>query len=309
MLRAMLHDVTSRFSRLGAFALTLISSAALAQPGPVVVIPVPSQGVTEAIANAIMEAVPNGLGQVVEDREVVGVTDPERVGAIIACADNEPCLGEQIRLSGGAFGILVSMGVEASTIALQPRVAGNGSALGEPTVVAEVTLDDATALQGQLSEAFATIATQLPAPPPPPAPTTLLVATNIDGANVSIDGEVIGQTPLPPVEVSAGGHTLSVTRPGFLPYNRALEISEEGLRTNVELEPDPEFASRLAEEDRAAAEQFIVADEESDSILEKWWFWTAVGVVVVGAAIGIGVAASGGESTPEGFEVPSIPLP
>lgn len=38
----------------------------------------------------------------------------------------------------------------------------------------------------------------------------------------------------------------------------------------------------------------------STSIVEKWWFWTLLGVVVVGAGVGIGVAVSGDESAPNG---------
>ena len=34
--------------------------------------------------------------------------------------------------------------------------------------------------------------------------------------------------------------------------------------------------------------------ELDNRIVKKWWFWTIIGVVVVGAAVGIGVGASGG---------------
>ena len=34
--------------------------------------------------------------------------------------------------------------------------------------------------------------------------------------------------------------------------------------------------------------------ERDNRIVKKWWFWTIIGVVVVGAAVGIGVGASGG---------------
>ena len=43
-------------------------------------------------------------------------------------------------------------------------------------------------------------------------------------------------------------------------------------------------------------------DESADgpALYETWWFWTIVGVVVVGGAVGIGVAASGGETMQPG---------
>ncbi len=37
-----------------------------------------------------------------------------------------------------------------------------------------------------------------------------------------------------------------------------------------------------------------------DAFYRKWWFWTLVGVVVVGAAVGIGIAVRGGENAPNG---------
>jgi hypothetical protein len=37
-------------------------------------------------------------------------------------------------------------------------------------------------------------------------------------------------------------------------------------------------------------------EEEEGGFYTTWWFWTAVGVVVAGAAVGTGVALSGGES-------------
>ncbi|RLB51648.1 MAG: hypothetical protein DRJ42_16410 [Deltaproteobacteria bacterium] len=43
------------------------------------------------------------------------------------------------------------------------------------------------------------------------------------------------------------------------------------------------------------------------SVFETWWFWTIVGVVVVGTAIGIGVAASGGVEGPvNGDTMPAV---
>ena len=46
-----------------------------------------------------------------------------------------------------------------------------------------------------------------------------------------------------------------------------------------------------ADDDRAASD----ATGASPAVYETWWFWTIVGVVVVGGAVGIGVAASGDE--------------
>jgi hypothetical protein len=46
----------------------------------------------------------------------------------------------------------------------------------------------------------------------------------------------------------------------------------------------------------------VRAGEGSGSLLDEWWLWAAIGgaVVVIGAGIAIGVAASGNERAPEG---------
>lgn len=46
------------------------------------------------------------------------------------------------------------------------------------------------------------------------------------------------------------------------------------------------------------------------AVYERWWFWTAVGVVVVGASVGIGVAATSGERAAPGTLAPGrVELP
>jgi len=48
-------------------------------------------------------------------------------------------------------------------------------------------------------------------------------------------------------------------------------------------------------------------DEDDGGILSQWWFWTIVGVVVVGGiAIGVGAAASGGTEEPPAGDVGGV---
>jgi hypothetical protein len=48
------------------------------------------------------------------------------------------------------------------------------------------------------------------------------------------------------------------------------------------------------------------AEPSGGSIFEEWWFWTIIGVVVVGAAVGIavGVAESSPSQAPNGTLAP-----
>lgn len=55
-------------------------------------------------------------------------------------------------------------------------------------------------------------------------PWTLAVNTDPPGAAATLDGTFKGNTPIPSLEVPAeGGHTLRLTRPGYLPWSALLE--------------------------------------------------------------------------------------
>jgi hypothetical protein len=45
--------------------------------------------------------------------------------------------------------------------------------------------------------------------------TTVTVRSNVDDAEVRVDGRLVGRTPLSPVPVSEGTHRIEVTRPGY----------------------------------------------------------------------------------------------
>jgi hypothetical protein len=98
---------------------------------------------------------------------------------------------------------------------------------------------------------------------------------------VLLDGKPIGRTPFDG-DVTPGRHTLQVVAPGKLQDTRVIEVKAgEELRFKVELKDVPPP---------------IV--EKDDSIFGAWWFWTAVGVTVLG---GVTVGVLSGQTT----EVPA----
>lgn len=92
-------------------------------------------------------------------------------------------------------------------------------------------------------------------------PATLHVDSERKGALVHIDGNDVGPTPAEVLR-AAGGHRVTVEAPGFVRYETTVQLSPgEETRLNATLPP------------------------EKPSLFTRWWFWTAAGVVVAGAAV------------------------
>jgi len=66
---------------------------------------------------------------------------------------------------------------------------------------------------------------------------TLSIATNVEGAEIQIDDEVMGRTPLEePVVVNIGKRRVSATLPGHVPASRVIEVaSRDELDVDLEL--------------------------------------------------------------------------
>ncbi len=301
--------------------LTPLGSTATAQtPPPVVVIPIPGEGLTAEIAETSVAALTRALTPLVSGRTVQPALGA--VQAVLACTVPEPtpenpaptidpCLGAQIAAAGGAAGVFVRVSVQSGVLHLDIAVREpmSGVLRVEPLNVQVPVAEAATAdaLTAVLSARLGPLAAGMPEPP---TRTTLLLAVNQDGATVSIDGAPVGQTPLAPLEVAPGNHTISVTARGAQPFNRSMDVSLDGARVNIDLEPLPEQAAQLAAQDAQEADSFVTAEASTsgEPLYKKWWLWAAVGgAVVVIAAIIIGVAVAGGSDTPSGFEVPPIP--
>lgn len=92
-------------------------------------------------------------------------------------------------------------------------------------------------------------------------PASLVVSANQKDAVVSVNALDVGVAP---VELSrpAGKYHVIVRTSGFLPYEVDTAL-QPGQRMELKAKLEP----------------------EQKSILKRWWFWTAAGVVLVGAAI------------------------
>jgi len=139
------------------------------------------------------------------------------------------------------------------------------------------------------------------------------------GARVSVDGHQAATLPLAaPIRALVGGHAVTVEAPGFVPEIRTVTVAAGAAsREHVALAasaPPPVEKSEHARPPRASGRPPAVAlaapapapdgkahpeavvsaravapaaaaDSEPSPFYKRWWFWTAVGAVVVGGAV------------------------
>jgi hypothetical protein len=94
----------------------------------------------------------------------------------------------------------------------------------------------------------------VPTPTPTAVPETLLVVTSEPaGARVAVDGHAAGVTPLPPLPVSAGEHTVRIESAGFRPEEERVTVPPGGTYTlDRELRPLTSAATPAPRATRAA---------------------------------------------------------
>ena len=102
--------------------------------------------------------------------------------------------------------------------------------------------------------------------------------------------------------VDVGEHTVEASAPGYRATERKVRVAgEQSAELKLQLEPfelsPAHVANASAAESGAQPPADTARDTGGGSVLSRWWFWTAVGVVVAGAAVGTVLALSGGDKT------------
>lgn len=92
-------------------------------------------------------------------------------------------------------------------------------------------------------------------------PAQLRITSNQNGAQVLVNEADVGVTPVE-IQRPAGKYHVVVRKPGFLVYD-----------TNASADPGQSLNVNAA------------LREDKPALTQRWWFWTGIGVVVVGAAI------------------------
>ena len=129
---------------------------------------------------------------------------------------------------------------------------------------------------------------------------SITLLCGVPGATVKVEGKEVGATPLKQrhyrepgsfqLEVSKDGHqTFYATLKLDAGQHRELQVELKPVPTASAPEPAPAAAVKPAEPET------VPTSDEARPIYKKWWFWTIIGAVVVGATTtGVVATQTGG---------------
>src|SRR5258706_1307459 len=98
----------------------------------------------------------------------------------------------------------------------------------------------------------------------------LAVTSTVPGSTVKVDGAELGATPLDPVEVNPGGHTVEVGHEGYATWKGNV-VASPGAETAVAAEPKSLVKIVRVE---------VPSAEKPTPVYKKGGLWTIVGTVV-----------------------------
>ncbi|MCC6806178.1 MAG: PEGA domain-containing protein [Deltaproteobacteria bacterium] len=103
---------------------------------------------------------------------------------------------------------------------------------------------------------------------------TLELKVSEESATVRVDGSIIGTSPLKPVALAGGLHTLTVEREGFVRHSQDISVSEnQTTKADVMLNPSPEFRKKYLGQARL--------------MRGLAWGFSVLGLCAVGAGVAI----------------------
>jgi hypothetical protein len=114
---------------------------------------------------------------------------------------------------------------------------------------------------------------------------TLLVTSNVQGAEVLVGEEIIGKTPMSsPALLDAGTHTVTVRLSGYLPASKRLTLAgRDAAELTLELRPVP-----VKERERIVVEKRVETEPSERATTTPslvWAGWIATGALAAGAAV------------------------
>ncbi len=310
-----------------------VQSPVVPAPSPIVVAFLPTGRIPAATLSTIRSAVDDNARTRARGRPVQDLTDAARIGR---CRD-ALCVGALITEANAVAGLIAKVkkagrGFELSIELVDPV---SGSRRGEVSR-GPVTADASASVR----TIFERVASAFPEPPPPPP--AVLIAVNVDGAEVQIDGRAVGTTPIAPITLAPGRHMISVAHPDYEGSSRSVQIGDQGTtRVDIELEPARNRRSQLetpyapyagmfgksggtlSDDDTGGTTNTSSAvefgqqsdrradDDGSQPLFERWYVWVGAGVIVAGLVTIFAIAfapQSGGTLPAMGVPLPAITI-
>jgi len=132
------------------------------------------------------------------------------------------------------------------------------------------------------------------------------------GVEIKIDGELLVAEAIGiEAPIDPGSHLLEAIRDGTPVASETVEVAEGGSQEVTLVIPQVVEASDVtlppAEDPTTSPLDGSAPDDSSGGIASRWWFWTLIGVVVVGAGVGIALALTSGTESPiQGNAMPGV---
>jgi hypothetical protein len=123
---------------------------------------------------------------------------------------------------------------------------------------------------------------------------TVSLDAKVRGAVVVLDNEARHATPLQHrLYLAPGRHRITVERADRVLYARRVKLRAG---QHLKIRPDRRDGRSAAQsEEKPWLTGAQPVPSSARPFYKQWWFWTAVGVVVVGATVGLAVSAEGGD--------------
>jgi hypothetical protein len=78
----------------------------------------------------------------------------------------------------------------------------------------------------------------LAAAPGPSTEATLTIESSVPGADISVDGNFVGNTPST-LTVAPGQHTIALSKKGYADWSRTMNVSGSAVHLNADLDAKP----------------------------------------------------------------------
>ena len=132
------------------------------------------------------------------------------------------------------------------------------------------------ALGKLIVDAFGKLPEEKPPEPPKAKPVLVSVGSNIEGANVTINGEMAGRTPFK-IRLKPGRYKIKLVREGYVEVEDVVTIGTKAQTVSFELKKKPATIAKPDKPDKPDD-----GDKVGTPFYKTWWFWTAIGVGVAG---------------------------